>query len=73
MMTTQTKPLKTSEAITKIMIANLIIILIFMFAPHTESLATASVFFTKENRKYLLHRCMDYTTACTINQCQHGI
>ena len=48
MMTTQTKPLKTSEAITKIMIANLIIILIFMFAPYTEPLTAASIFLQKK-------------------------
>ena len=44
MMTSQTEPLKTSEAIHKVMIANLIIMLIFMFAPYTELLTVTSNF-----------------------------
>ena len=47
MMTSQSEPLKTSKAIHKIMIANLIIMMILMFAPHTEPLTVTSNFLHK--------------------------
>jgi hypothetical protein len=47
-MTTQTEPIKPSKEISKVIIANSIIILFFMFAPYTETLKNFSSFLQYE-------------------------
>ncbi len=47
-MTTQTEPIKPSKEIIKVIIANSIIILLFMFVPYTETLNIFSSFLQHE-------------------------